>query len=89
MKKKMLQACYVPQMKAENMYNSYSGIKKRIFKEKKIFFKFLIFQKFRKNLFSGKILKFSEKFQKWPPQKFSNIARNKVTKNQSIWGIQR
>ena len=25
MKKIELQACYVPQMKAENMYNSYSG----------------------------------------------------------------
>ena len=41
-----LQACYVPQMKAENMYNSYSGMKNRIFKEKKIFLKFLIFRKF-------------------------------------------
>ena len=38
MKKKLLQACYVPQMKAENMYNSYSGIKNRIFKEKFFFF---------------------------------------------------
>ena len=43
MKKKLLQACYVPQMKAENMYNSYSGIKNRIFIEKKFFLKFLIF----------------------------------------------
>ena len=89
MKKIDLQACYVPQMKAENMYNSYSGIKNRIFKEKKTFFlKFLIFQKFWKNSFSWKILKFLEKFQKWPPQDFSNIARNKVTKNQPIQGIQ-
>ena len=32
-----LQACYVPQMKAENMYNSYSGIKNRIFKKKNFF----------------------------------------------------
>ena len=84
-----LQACYVPQMKAENMYNSYSGIKNRILKEKKIFLKFFIFWKFWKNSFSWKILKFSKKFQKWPLQDFSNIARNKVTKNQSIWGIQR
>ena len=89
MKKKLLQACYVPQMKAENMYNSYSGIKNRIFKEKKIFLKFLIFRKFWKNSFSWKILKFSKKFQKWPLQDFSNIATNKVTKNQPIWGIQR
>ena len=84
-----LQACYVPQMKAENMYNSYSGIKNRIFIEKKFFLKFLIFWKFWKNLFSKKISKFSKKFQKWPPQDFSNKARNKVTKNQPIWGIQR
>ena len=57
MKKKLLQACYVPQMKAENMYNSYSGIKNRIFKEKKLFWgifdfsKFLKNQKFKKNFF--------------------------------------
>ena len=37
LKKIELQACYVPQMKAENMHNSYLGIRNRIFKEK-IFF---------------------------------------------------
>ena len=83
-----LQACYVPQMKAENMHNSYLGIRNRIFKEKNFFLKFLIFRKFWKNSFSWKILKFLEKFQKWPPQDFSNIARNKITKNQPIRDIQ-
>ena len=32
---------------------------------------------------------FLKKFQKWPLQDFSNIATNKVTKNQPVWGIQR
>ena len=50
MKKKLLQACYVPQMKAENMYNSYSGIKNRILKEKKIFFEIFYFLKILKKL---------------------------------------
>ena len=86
MKKKLLQACYVPQMKAENMYNSYSGIKNRIFIEKKFFFEIFDFLKILEKLIFVKILK---KFQKWPLQDFSNIARNKVTKNQPIWGIQR
>ena len=58
-------------------------------RKKKFFLKFFIFWKFWKNSFSWKILKFSKKFQKWPLQDFSNIARNKVTKNQPIWGIQR
>ena len=49
-----LQACYVPQMKAENMYNSYSGIKNRILKEKKIFGNFGFFENFEKTHFCKK-----------------------------------
>ena len=30
---------------------------------------------------------FKNKFQKWPTQDLSNIERNKVMKNQPIWGI--
>ena len=33
-----LQTCFIPQMKAEIMHNSYSDLKNRIFKEKTIFF---------------------------------------------------
>ena len=32
---------------------------------------------------------FKKKSQKWPTQDLSNIERNKVMKNQPIWGIQR
>ena len=35
-----------------------------------------------------KTLKFFKKFQKLSPQDFSNISRNKVTKNKPIQGIQ-
>ena len=49
MKNFELQACYVPQMKTENMYNSYSGMKNRIFKDNFFLKKIFIFQKFGKN----------------------------------------
>ena len=32
---------------------------------------------------------FKKKSQKWPTQDLSNIERNKVMKNQPIWGIPR
>ena len=32
---------------------------------------------------------FKKKSQKWPTQDVSNIERNKVIKNQPIWGIPR
>ena len=58
-----LQACYVPKMKAENMYNSYSGIKNRIFKEKK-FFEIFDFSKILKNLIYVKNFEIFEKISK-------------------------
>ena len=38
-----LQTCLIPQMKAENMQNSYSGRKSRIWNKKVTFLTFLIF----------------------------------------------
>ena len=64
MKKIELQACYVPQMKAENMYNSYSGIKNRIFKEKKFFFEIFDFSKILKKLIFVKNFEIFEKISK-------------------------
>ena len=64
MKKKLLQACYVPQMKAENMYNSYSGIKNRILKEKKNFFEIFYFLKILKKLIFVKNFEIFEKISK-------------------------
>ena len=57
-----LQMSYVPQKKAENMDNSYSGWKKKIFfKENYIFLKILIFHR-RVPLWIGNLQYFPKKF---------------------------
>merc|ERR1711997_1353228 len=77
-----LQERYIPQKKAENMYNSDSAIKNvNIFAKKIFFFNFSDFRdmledplKFSTFIF----LKVSKKFQKWLYWVLSDIERNKV-----------
>ena len=76
-----LQACYVPQMKAENMYNSYSGIKNRIFKEKKFFFEIFDFSKILKKLIFVKIFEiFWKNFKNGLPRTFLILQGTKSPK---------
>ena len=64
LKKIELQACYVPQMKAENMHNSYLGIRNRIFKEKFFFFEIFDFSKILKKFIFVKNFKIFGKISK-------------------------
>ena len=54
-----LQTCFIPQMKAENMQNSYSGRKSRIWNKKVTFLIFFLFLRGTatpKDLFLKKLL---------------------------------
>ena len=60
---------YVPQKKAENMDNSYSGRKKRIFQEKKFFFEDIEFSQKGPPLDIFGIVQYF-------PKKFENLKNN-------------
>ena len=86
MKKIELQACYVPQMKAENMYNSYSGIKNRILKEKKFFFEIFYFLKILKKLIFVKNFEIFEKISKMASRGLFLILQGTMSPKFSLLG---
>ena len=77
-----LQKRYIPQNKAENIYNSVSAQKRKNFCKKKIFLKFFWFSRHARGppeIFDVQFFKnFQKKIQKWLYWGLSNIERNKV-----------
>ena len=77
-----LQKCYIPQKKAQNMYNKDSARKSNISSKKKFFFQFFDFSpnargppKIFDVQFSGN---FKKQIQKWLLWDLPSIERNKV-----------
>ena len=77
-----LQKCYIPQKKAQNMYNKDSARKSNISSKKKFFFQFFDFSpnargppKIFDVQFSGS---FKKQIQKWLLWDLPSIERNKV-----------
>ena len=77
-----LQKRYIPQNKAENIYNSVSAQKRNNFCKKKYFLKFFWISRHARGppeIFDVQFFKnFQKKIQKWLYWGLSNIERNKV-----------
>ena len=84
-----LEWCYIPQKKAEIMYNLDSARKSMIYWTKSgVILIFLIFAsklRLTKCLRSEIFQNFEKKFQKWICQDLLDIERKKVMKNEPIW----
>ena len=86
-----LQKRYIPQKKAENMYNSDSARKSTILNKKKYFFQFFRFSRHGQGwlkIFDVKFFKvFKKEINKWLYQGLAKVERNKVRKWQQFWSF--
>ena len=86
-----LQMCYIPQKKAENMYNSDSARKSTILYKIKKYFQFFWFSRYGQGwpkIFNVKFFEvFKKKLKKWLYQGLSKVERNKLRKWQQFWSF--